>query len=620
MNQKNNKKFILPVVILLLSGMFFLEFTSALQESQTVDEGAHLSSGYSYLKTGDFRMNPEHPPLIKELGALPLLFLPLKLPLNHESWKNYNQWEFGRQFLYHNTVDADFILLLGRIPVMLLSLILGVFIYKWTNQLWGSKVALLALVFFVFEPNLLAHSRYLTTDLGLTLFFFLTIYALYNYLHSFSKKHLMVFVLMFGLAQVAKFSALILFPLMIFLFLLKKLHSDADNLSGRRLTNLILILIVGSSIIVFLAYGLETKIAINDLDIKNFYEEQLAVSDRSEFSDEPDFIQKFLTITHPSTLSGKALYSLAQKVPLPAFSYFKGLGRLISHNYWGHLSYLLGRYSYFGFWYYFPVIFLVKTSVPLLILLFVGICYSIQRLIKFFYYPLNKNLNQTNLIGTNKWRRLKDNFQMIIKKLILFYRSVPFYYWVLIFTPVIYFLWAMTSRINIGHRHLLPIYPFLIMLVSKVLTLKPKRFTRLGQGFQILLLIFYLSSTLLIYPNFLTYFNEAAGGPAKGPKYAVDSNIDWGQDLLKLKRYLQDNNIDSIYLTYFGSIDVNYYNINFKSVPTDRDYRAINNLNGVVAISVTALYEENRPYRWLEKLIPDEQIGYSIYLYDLRKQ
>ncbi|MBU2236257.1 glycosyltransferase family 39 protein, partial [Patescibacteria group bacterium] len=201
-----SNKFYIPLVVLLLAVMFFMEFTSALQESQTIDEGSHLSSGYTYVTTRDFRLNPEHPPLIKEVSALPLLFLPIEAPLDHISWTEQNQWEFGRQFLYNNTVDADLILLLGRLPIMLLSLLLGMFIYKWAARLWGQGTGLVALVLYVFEPNILAHSRYITTDLAATLFFFLAIYCLDKYFHTFSRKNLLQFIVVFAIAQFVKFS------------------------------------------------------------------------------------------------------------------------------------------------------------------------------------------------------------------------------------------------------------------------------------------------------------------------------------------------------------------------------------------------------------------------------
>ena len=105
------------------------------------------------------------------------------------------------------------------------------------------------------------------------------------------------------------------------------------------------------------------------------------------------------------------------------------------------------------------------------------------------------------------------------------------------------------------------------------------------------LLIFYISSTLRIYPNFLVYFNELVGGPSNGPRYLVDSNIDWGQDILKLKHYLEKNHINEICLGVLSSLDINYYNFNRKPIPKDKDLDQIKGFNGVVAISVTVLYE-----------------------------
>jgi predicted membrane-bound dolichyl-phosphate-mannose-protein mannosyltransferase len=102
-----------PVTFALLLAMTILQIAWVRQESQTWDEGIHLAAGYSYLKTGDLRMNPEHPPLGKYLNAIPLLFLRLKLPLDHPSWASEDAVEFGREFLYHNTTDADTILFAG---------------------------------------------------------------------------------------------------------------------------------------------------------------------------------------------------------------------------------------------------------------------------------------------------------------------------------------------------------------------------------------------------------------------------------------------------------------------------------------------------------------------------
>ncbi|PIY97284.1 MAG: hypothetical protein COY66_00095 [Candidatus Kerfeldbacteria bacterium CG_4_10_14_0_8_um_filter_42_10] len=608
---------IIPVAAL-LGVMLLLEFTSALQESQTVDEGAHLSSGYSYLKTGDFRMNPEHPPLLKEISAFPLLFLNLDDPINHESWNTYNQWDFGRNFLYHNRADADLILLMGRIPVMLLSLILGIFIFKWAKQLWGNTAALFSLTLYVFEPNILAHSRYVTTDLALTLFLFLTIYALDRYLQTYSRKDLIILAVLFALAQVTKFSAVILFPILIVLLLLKKFHSPPGKLTYRKISLItaFVVLITGAAIL--LAYGFQTKRPIDDRNIKEYFEKQSAVTDLSDYSDEPFLARKLLTFTNPSTASGKIIYELAQKIPVPAFYYFRGLGLLIAHDFWGHLSYLFGRYSDFGFWYYFPSTFLLKTSAPLLLLFFSGICLFSAKLLKTVFCSDNESPSKIDIIKKRPLLKLKNRIQKKLNNFAIFFRKIPFTYWLLILTPLAYFLWALTSKINIGHRHILPIYPFIIILVGSLVTIKT-RWRKTGKIFLTVLLTLYVASTIRIYPNFLAYFNELVGGPQKGPKYLVDSNIDWGQDILKLKHYLEKNDIAEVYLGFLGSLDINYYNFNRKAIPKDKDKNQIRDFNGVVAISVTVLYEQDRSYAWIERLEPDAKIGYSIYVYDLRK-
>lgn len=607
------------MVVALLGVMLFLEFTSVLQESQTVDEAVHLSSGYSYLKTGDFRMNPEHPPLLKEISAFPLLFFNLNDPTNHASWNEYNEWDFGRNFLYHNNHDADLILLIGRLPVMLLSLILGLFIFKWAQKLWGDLIAIFCLTLYVFEPNILANSRYITTDLALTCFLFLTIYALDRYLKTFSRRNLIIFAVIFAVAQVVKFSAVILFPLLIIFFILKRFHSGLDKLRYRRFFSIIATVILVTGVAILMVYGFDSKIPIQDKDVSDFYQRQVSITDLNDYSDKPVISRELLTYTNPVTKSGAIIYELAKKIPIPAFYYFKGFFLLASHDYWGHLAYLFGHYSNTGFWYYFPAAFLLKTSAPLLMFFFIGLSIFIFKFLKCAFKSGFDEKSKINILTQKGLTKYKNIFLTKLKNVIVFFQKIPFTYWLLILTPSIYFLWALTSKINIGHRHILPIYPFLIILVGGLLKIKP-RSLKTWKLFLSLLLILYVVSTIRIYPNFLAYFNELVGGPNKGPKYLIDSNIDWGQDIIKLKHYLEKNNINDVYMRFLGSLESNYYNLNKKPIPEDKDIEQIKNINGVVAISVTALYEKDRPYSWLEQLTPDARIGYSIYIYDLRKE
>ncbi len=138
------------IACLMLGFMFVLMFFSSWNDSATMDELAHIPAGYSYLTQQDYRLNPEHPPLIKDLTALPLLLLNLNFPTNVDSWqKDINgQWTMGAIFLYEAGNNADRILRFSRFPVMLLALLFGWLLFRWIRRIYGDKVALLALFFF----------------------------------------------------------------------------------------------------------------------------------------------------------------------------------------------------------------------------------------------------------------------------------------------------------------------------------------------------------------------------------------------------------------------------------------------------------------------------------------
>ena len=132
---------------LLLAGTFVFPLALLRGKSATFDEVAHLPAGYSYLTTGLFKINPQHPPLIKEICAVPLLFMNLKMPVDRETLRRANpgltyQWGFGRRFLYSQ--DADRILFWGRVPAVLLSFGLALMVALWARRLWGPFGALLA--------------------------------------------------------------------------------------------------------------------------------------------------------------------------------------------------------------------------------------------------------------------------------------------------------------------------------------------------------------------------------------------------------------------------------------------------------------------------------------------
>ena len=202
------------IAIILLGICFLLSFLSIRNMSLTMDEKARIPSGYSYLAFQDYRLNPEHPPLAKDLSAIPLLFLDLKFPTEHSSWTNdlNGQWESGDEFIFKSGNDADQIIFWSRIPMILLLLLTGWFIFFWARKLGGNKPALLALTLFSFSPSFLAHGRLVTTDIAAVFGFLIATYFWLKFLKNPSGKNVFIAGIMFGIAMCLKFSLVLLVP------------------------------------------------------------------------------------------------------------------------------------------------------------------------------------------------------------------------------------------------------------------------------------------------------------------------------------------------------------------------------------------------------------------------
>ncbi len=272
--------------------------------------------------------------------------------------------------------------------------------------------------------------------------------------------------------------------------------------------------------------------------------------------------------------------------------YFRGVTHQMLHAEGGHPSFLMGMYSQSGWWYYYIVAFLIKTPISLLLLLL--------------------------MVG---WRYMKGALRASTD---LVFMLAPI---------AIYLIFFSLNHQSIGLRYILPIYPFLFMLAGTVVgQVKIAGFKRWRYVTIAVLCGWYLVGTLAIYPHYLAYFNEAAGGPDKGYRYLVDSNLDWGQDLKGLGCYLHEKGIGKIHLSYFGTADPGYYGISYEWMPSyylPEDYRGVSArmrsftfpTSGMMAISATNLqnvyFSDKHFYNWLTQYKPIDKIGYSIFIYDL---
>ncbi len=527
----------LLLILFLAEGLAFIS-----ANSQTSDEAVHLAAGYSYLARHDFRLNPEHPPLIKEISGLPV-YLFLRIPFEPDPvlWKRAEEWRIGRDFLYGSPVSGDRILAVGRLPNLLLGALLVGLAGWWAYRLWGKPAALVALALAALEPNLIAHSSLVTTDLGGTLFTFLAVYLLWEYVTAPSWPLLLGIGAASGLALASKYSAVALGGILAILAVVHILLGGSVTLpreAGRKL--------------------------------------------RGGFA--PRLAQALPPL----------LVAALVAVPVLSAAYFfqgistwwTGLERVLTHQETGHHAFFLGEHSLEGWWSYFPVAFLIKTPVGSLFLILAS------------FLPLRRG----KPLGKNE---------------------VTF----LLLPVAILFAAAMNGRINIGLRHVLPVYPFLFVAASRVATFRFRRRVARGALLGIPLAATALSS-LLVGPHYLAYFNELVGGPAQGYRYLSDSNIDWGQDLAGVKAYMEREGLPMIYLSYFGNTPPGVYGIRYQYVPAfghlERPPETVlppDLRREVLAISVNSLqavhFEDKNLYRWLYARKPLEKIGYSIYVYDL---
>lgn len=566
------------VVLVAFCVVFALQALLAVAgKSATFDEPPNLVSGYLELTRGHYWLKPEVLPLAKLVAATPLLGLSVRTP----------PLDVGRWDLYNRTLyelnDGDRLLMAARAALLPFALLLGCLVFVWTRRLFGRGAALFALFLFAFEPNLLAHAPLVTTDLEVACFFVLTVYALFRLVETFSISRVGLVALGPALALVTKLSMLVLLPLIGLLGLVVSVLPLAlpvtfrgrliSTLRGRRekLAAFALVLLV-SSLAAYAAVWATYRFGYH------------AAPTRPFAPDCPALL--------PAGAIGNAGLDWLRGTRLLPAPY---LHNLVEHLHAGRLipGYLLGEVRQGGWWYYFVVTLLVKTPVPLLILM--GLALAVH---------------------ARRWRRAP---------LVTVFLVVP---------AAVYFAFISMSGINIGHRHLLPMLPLLIVLTGLLVPWARERSAWAKAGLA-LLACWHLASSLAVFPHYLAYFNEIAGGPARGSRYLADSNLDWGQDLVELRRYMEGHGIDRVWLSYFGTANPDYHGIRYDRLPgaalsgrqTVRpELYALDRLprlRGTVAISVTNLHGVYLPcvgvgagyFAAYREVRPVARVGYSIYVY-----
>jgi len=629
------------IITIILAFMAVVSILNAKNDSLIYDEDAHIPAGYSYLVTHDIRLNPEHPPMLKDFAAFPLLFIGPKFDTTQPFWgKNPDsaQWESGKVFLFQSGNDPDRIIFWARLPFILLSLILGLFIFKWAREFSGVYAGILALILYAFDPNILGHNHFVTTDLGIAAFMTFALYYFIKFVKEPTKKNIIVAGIFLGLMQLAKFSSVLLFPVMFLaavIYPLVKIKKDRRESTLKfKMKNLGIsigwsaVVFFISLILVWIVYWINTyKMPSAKLvDIINYYFHPY----------DPN----------PLTIYSREFLFALNSIPLlsPLADYLFGIFRVFQRVAGGNVTYLLGEISTRGFLSYFPIVFIIKEP---LITLFLILTASIAGLVKIIRTIFRK-------VG-----KYKETLAEYLRTHIAEFSMLVFI--------LLYLFTSITGRLNIGFRHLFPILPFIYILVAKTITDLYKKINdrqiellfNVSLGFMLLYLIF---GTVFAYPSYTSYFNETVGGPKNGYKYVTDSNADWGQDLKRLRNWIDEYNkyainscksteknnnsftfneclpggkfqkisndygiIDKIRIDYFGMADIRYY-IGDKYKMWWAAKRPIE--AGWYAISTEFLQQniydksipKNQSYRWLQNKKPVYQVGTSMLIYYISAQ
>jgi tetratricopeptide (TPR) repeat protein len=559
-------------VVVLLAVLEAQLLFSVHNNSQTFDETAHIYSGYTYWKTGDFGVNPEHPPLEKLVDSISLLPTGIKDPQPPPMFFRGASVIGGLQLLYSN--DADALLFRARAMATIFTLTCAILVFLAASEMFGVGAGLLSLLIFVFEPNILANGALVDTDIGATCFVFATVYAFYRYCKNPTLLRLAVCCLAAGLALAAKHSTVLLLPIFIILAVYEIARrrspetgaTESRTHQSLRLLGVMALVMIVAVTILWSFYGFRYAARPGNAQLIPTTADYLHTAEK-----------------YPYEASVIAFMEHHRLMPE---AYLFGMTDIVMISRTGRPTFLLGHNYAVGKWFYFPTIFVIKSTIGFLILL----------ALTFAARPL--------------WRR-EDRRELVF----------------LIAPPLLWLAVSLTSKLDLGLRHILPMFPFLIVLTGAVAWTLIRK-SRAWAAVAVALLVFHMASSLHAYPNYLPYSNEAFGGPSNTYRVLSDANVGWEGGLKTLAAYLKDHHITQCWLAFDGPNNPDYYHIPCKPLPsmftirTGRSQVVPQQLEGPVFLGSQTLTgfdygpDELNPFQQFVNRRPVAVIGGEILEYD----
>lgn len=559
------------IALCLIAVQSVLVFMMVRGESPTFDECDHAFAGYMMWHTGDYGLNPEHPPLVKLLAAAPIagraLWVPQLTPGRNFKIEAYVS---GRDWLARNDGASNRMMLAMRLATGLLLLALSLTVFLATREWFGEGAALVALAFLCFDPNVLAHSALVTTDVGISLFFLASVYAFYRYATKPGMVRMMVAGCVLGLLLATKHSGILVAPMLLILAvweLLTAAHEERKRVALQLVGGLAAMTLLAVAVL-WAFYGFRYAARPAGLALSTPLEkfaEPLGGFSRSVV----------LFFAHYHLLPESYLMGLVDVKLMAAF----------------YPTYLLGKIFAHGQLLYFPAVILIKSTLGLLAVLLLAV-------VAYFRSEL---------------RRGRE----------LVYLLTP----AIVYLPV-----AMLSGMNIGARHILPLYTLAAIgagVAWAACRQLPARWASPASIAVLVLLAAHAASSLALYPDEMAYANEAWGGARNTSHLLSDSNVDWAQQLYQVKSWQERHPGEECWFAYFAypEIDPATYGIRCHMLPTADTGWFGSELNVPAAIAGNVLIsagdlsgcewpsEVFNPYQRFLSRKPDEVIAHSVMVY-----
>jgi hypothetical protein len=586
---------ICAALLLLFAGCSFF---AANRCCATSDEPLHAVAADVILHRHDFRVNPEDPPLWQYWCALPQSMDAIHADFDSPAWKSLlhdmlGQFAWARDAMY-SAPGADDFLRRSRAMMLIVSVALGVLLARTAWQLGGAVAAITATVLFCFDPNLMAHAALVKNDIAFSLAMFAFAIKAWRLGQRITLLRVTALCLAMAAGLTTKFSGVLLPGMLVILLASRTLLREAWPMGRRIITTaagragaaagILVIAIVFAFVAIWVVYGFRFSPSPKEGEQfnTNYFRTALAINQQmSQHPDRPATEDEIIEqIRHPGMAARTVLFANAHRL-LPQ-SWLLGF----LYTYAGSIfrpGYLLGEIRTTGWWYYFPLAFLFKSPLSTIAIVTLGGVVVIRRASSLY------------LAARAQHRGFDQSWTLIAF-------SIPF---------IIYLASAVTSHLNIGLRHIFPLYPFMF-LGAGVGIAKLRR--QIAQRTILILAILLCIETATGYPDLIAYFNLPARAYGR-LRLLGDSNLDWGQNLTQLAQWQAQHSDTSLYLDYFGTAPPIYYGIIARPMPE------IFRNPGVVAISAMSLQgiysapDQRQRYATFRRQRPLANLGGSIYLY-----